>query len=65
MLQKKDGSKLIFYQGFAKDIECIRVDGASDEGPSHHEIQFPWTGQHRSRPTKVTLVMTRASRDFS
>ena len=23
-----------------KVIECIRVDGASDEGPSHEEIQF-------------------------
>ena len=25
-----------------KRIECIRVDGASDEGPSHLEVQFWW-----------------------
>ncbi len=23
-----------------KDVECIRVDGDSDEGPSHAEVQF-------------------------
>ena len=26
-----------------KQIECIRVDGACDEGPSHEEVQFFWT----------------------
>ena len=65
MLQKKDALKSIFYEdsGFAKDIEYIRVDGASDEGPSHHKVQFLWTERHMNRPTKVTLVTTRASGD--
>ena len=34
-----------------KEIECIRVDGASDEGPSHEEVQFWWTERHFKRPT--------------
>ena len=29
-----------------KDVDCIRVDGASDEGPSHFEVQFMWTEWH-------------------
>ena len=45
-----------------KDVECIRVDGVSDEGPSHAEVQFLWTERHMTRPTKVALV-TRASGD--
>ena len=49
--------------GNVKDIECIRVDGASDEGPSHVEVQFLWTERHYLRPTKVTLVTTRSSGD--
>ena len=28
--------------GKPKNIVCIRVDGAGDEGPSHHEVQFWW-----------------------
>ena len=49
--------------GKVKEIECIRVDGASDEGPSHAEVQFLWTERHLNRPTKVTLVTTRSSGD--
>lgn len=26
--------------GTRKLVECVRVDGASDEGPSHEEVQF-------------------------
>ena len=29
-----------------KPIECIRVDGGGDEGPSHIEVQFWWTLRH-------------------
>ena len=29
-----------------KPIECVRVDGATDEGPGHHEVQFLWTERH-------------------
>ena len=29
-----------FKDSLTKDIECIRVDGASDEGPRHEEVQL-------------------------
>ena len=47
----------------AKQLECIRVDGAADEGPSHEEAQFMWCERHVSKKTKVTLVTTRCSGD--
>lgn len=46
-----------------KDIECIRVDGAGDEGPSHVEVQFLWAERHYQQPTRVTLVTARCSGD--
>ena len=46
-----------------KEIECIRVDGAADENPSHAEIQFLWTERHIVKPTRVALVTTRSSGD--
>ena len=65
MLQKNTELNACFYKdnGDVKDIECVRVDGASDEGPSHIEVQFLWTERHMQRPTKVTLVTTRCSGD--
>lgn len=44
-----------------KLIECIRVDGADDEGPSHEEVQFIWTAHHIVKATQVTLVTARNS----
>ena len=44
-----------------KLLECIRVDGATDEGPSHLEIQFWWALRHLERPTFATLLTTRSS----
>ena len=38
-----------------KSIESIRVDGASDEGPSHEEVQFFWTVHHIKTPSVTTL----------
>jgi len=32
--------------GAHKQIECIRVYGATDEGPSHEQVQFLWTQHH-------------------
>ena len=29
-----------------KHVKCIRVDGCSDEAPSHDEVQFYWTERH-------------------
>ena len=44
-----------------KEIECIRVDGASDEGPSHEEVQFHWTARHLQIGNYATLVTSRNS----
>lgn len=70
LLQQQDLLAPIFFKSTApydikvpKDIHFIRVDGASDEGPSHVEVQFSWTEIHMSLPTKVTLVTTRCSGD--
>ena len=29
--------------GAPKLLECARIDGSTDEGPAHLEIQFWWT----------------------
>ena len=55
--------KAFFVEDHSKEIEFIRVDGGSDEGPSHHEVQFLWTERHVARSTKVTMVTTRCSGD--
>lgn len=47
--------------GCSKTIDCIRVDGASDEGPSHVEVQYWWTEWHVTQAKTVTLVTTRSS----
>ena len=44
-----------------KDKECVRVDGAADEGPSHLEVQFWWTRRHLEQMKAVTLVTSRSS----
>ena len=44
-----------------KDVECIRVDGASDEGPSHLEVQFMWTERHLKMQKHCTVVTSRFS----
>ena len=47
--------------GLPKSVECIRVDGASDEGPSHEEVQFYWAAHHLSKGKIVKLVTSRSS----
>ena len=44
-----------------RQIECIRVDGAADEGPSHTEDQFLWTERHIMKKTICTVVSSRHS----
>ena len=44
-----------------KQIECIRVDGACDEGPSHEEVQFFWTLRYVNKGYSATLVTARSS----
>ena len=44
-----------------KTVECVRVDGASDEGPSQEEVQFFWTERHLKNRYKATLISSRNS----
>ena len=41
----------------------VRVDGTSDEAPSHLEVQFLWTERHLTKQTKATVVTARCSGD--
>ena len=63
MLQHEEELKNVFLQpnGERKPILCVRVDGASDEGPSHEEVQFFWTRDHLLNERLATLVTTRSS----
>ena len=50
MLKTKSEFMPIFTDprtGKHKQVYCVRVDGASDEGPSHEEIQFLCATQHQ------------------
>jgi hypothetical protein len=44
-----------------KDIDCIRVDGAVDEGPNHLEVQFMWSEWHLKMNKTCTIVTSRYS----
>ena len=44
-----------------KSIECIRVDGATDEGPGHMEVQFLWTERHILKQRVCSIISTRHS----
>lgn len=49
MLSQMDEFRPVFEKqqgGSPKEIDCIRVDGASDEWPSHELVQFYWTEWH-------------------
>ena len=43
-----------------KAVDAIRVDGASDEGPTHDEVQYYWTEGHL-RNKAATLLTNRSS----
>ena len=45
----------------SKPIDCIRVDGAADGGPSHEEAQFWWTARHTDQQKIATLITTQNS----
>ena len=64
MLDSKEELKQVFFNmwsGAPKQVECIRVDGASDEGPGHEEVQYWWTLRHIEKKRFATLVTTRSS----
>ena len=45
MLQEQPEFQSAFYDanGQPKKVDYVRVDGSSDEGPSHEEVQYWWT----------------------
>ena len=55
MLEKFDEAK----NSLTGHTDCIRVDGATDEGPSHLEVQFMWTERHIKHGKLCTMVTTR------
>lgn len=44
-----------------KSVECIHVDGATDKGPLHEEVQYWQTKHHILKQQVATLVTTRSS----
>ena len=69
--QHSADSKMLQYQpllqavfddpqsGCPKAVECIRVDGASDEGPGHEEVEFHWTSRNLEHGNFATCVSSR------
>lgn len=63
-LFEEEGLRPVFFNptsGIEKAVDCIRVDGAADEGPGHEEVQFYWTEWHMNHRKVATLVTTRSS----
>ena len=46
-----------------KTVHCVRVDGASDEGPVQKKSNFAGHCLHISKATECTVVTTRHSGD--
>ena len=63
LLYGKQELQPVFFRtgSIEKAIDCIRVEGASDEGPGHEEVQFHWTEWHVQHQKIATLVTTRSS----
>jgi hypothetical protein len=64
MLSKMEDLRPVFTNlstDLSKEVDCIRVDGAADEGPSHETIQYWWTFWHVTQHKVATLVTTRCS----
>ena len=64
MLQSQAKLKPVYVHpdtGNDKRIVCIRVDGASDEGPAHEEVQYWWALEHLQKERLATLVTARSS----
>ena len=63
-LQKQPELQVVFTDqqtNFPKSIVSIRVDGGSDKGRSHEEVQFFWTVHHINTPSVSTLVSAHNS----
>ena len=57
ILEQVEDLKFAFVNptGQSKSIDCIWVDGAADEGPSHLEIQYLWTEWHWKKKNLLLL----------
>ena len=44
-----------------KVVDCVRVDGATDEGPSHDQVQYWWTNWRFLMNKVATLLTSRSS----
>ena len=62
MLEEKvqGGFNMLFKD---KDTEFVHVDGATDEGPSHVEVQFLWSERHLKKGRILTMITSRCSGD--
>ena len=58
MLCEKEKLKPVFQN---KQIDCVRVNGAMDEGPSHELVQYWWTEWHVRQRKVATLVTAHSS----
>ena len=64
MVEEKTEFRSAFYHpqtGLRKPVECVRVDGAADEGPMHEEVQFFWSARHLEKGYYATYVTARCS----
>ena len=61
MLSVKEELEHVFQN---KDVDCARVGGATDEGPSHELAQYWWTERH-VRMKKIATLVTLHSRGSS
>lgn len=46
---------------FKKKSVTLRVDGAADKGPSHHEVQFFWTIRHLEKGYYAIDITSRSA----
>lgn len=59
MLEASKELQPVFYNPKTKKrkkIECVGVDGAGDEGPSHLKVQFLWTKHHLEKGSLATAT---------
>ena len=64
LISQNDHCKSAFVNpltGKKKEVECVRVDGGYDEGPSHLEVQYWWTVRHLKCGSHAELVTSRNS----
>ena len=64
MLEESESVQPAFVNpttGSLKQIECVRFDGATNEGPSHLEVQYWWTLRHIQHLTSVPVTVEQVT----